>query len=59
MVYAGNKEVEQIAGEIKVTTGLEFLKDVRIGPHLHTGFKCQAIIFRDNISATLVAINSW
>lgn len=24
MVYAGNKEVEQIAGEIKVTTGLEF-----------------------------------
>jgi cyanophycinase len=33
MIYAGNKEVQQIAGEIKVTTGLEFLKDVCIDTH--------------------------
>lgn len=33
MIYAGNKEVEQISGEIKITTGLEFLKDVCIDTH--------------------------
>jgi len=33
MIYAGNKGVQQIAGEIKVTTGLEFLKDVCIDTH--------------------------
>jgi cyanophycinase len=33
MIIAGNKEVQQIAGEIKVTTGLEFLKDVCIDTH--------------------------
>jgi cyanophycinase len=33
MIYAGNKEVQQISGEIKVTTGLEFLKDVCIDTH--------------------------
>jgi cyanophycinase len=33
MIYAGNKEVEQIGGEIKITTGLEFLKDVCIDTH--------------------------
>ncbi|WP_407430389.1 cyanophycinase [Arcticibacter sp.] len=33
MIYAGNKEVQQIAGGIKVTTGLEFLKDVCIDTH--------------------------
>lgn len=33
MIYAGNKEVEQFTGEIKVTTGLEFLKDVCIDTH--------------------------
>jgi cyanophycinase len=33
MIYAGSKEKEQIAGEIKVTTGLEFLKDVCIDTH--------------------------
>lgn len=33
MIYAGNKEHEQIAGEIKITTGLEFLKDVCIDTH--------------------------
>lgn len=38
MIYAGNKEVEQISGEIKVTTGLEFLKDVCIDTHfVHRG----------------------
>jgi cyanophycinase len=33
MIYAGSKEVQQIAGKIKVTTGLEFLKDVCIDTH--------------------------
>lgn len=33
MIYAGNKEMQQITGEIKVTTGLEFLKDVCIDTH--------------------------
>lgn len=33
MIYAGNKDVQQIAGGIKVTTGLEFLKDVCIDTH--------------------------
>lgn len=33
MIYAGSKENEQIAGEIKVTTGLEFLKDICIDTH--------------------------
>lgn len=33
MIYAGNKEVQQITGGIKVTTGLEFLKDVCIDTH--------------------------
>jgi cyanophycinase len=38
MIYAGSKEVEQIAGEIKVTTGLEFLRDVCIDTHfVHRG----------------------
>jgi cyanophycinase len=33
MIYAGAKEVQQISGEIKITTGLEFLKDVCIDTH--------------------------
>ncbi|WP_207429644.1 cyanophycinase [Pedobacter sp. SYSU D00535] len=33
MIYAGNKDVQQISGEIKITTGLEFLKDVCIDTH--------------------------
>jgi cyanophycinase len=38
MIYAGNKEEEQIGGEIKVTTGLEFLKDACIDTHfVHRG----------------------
>ncbi|HEY8898602.1 MAG TPA: cyanophycinase [Niastella sp.] len=38
MIYAGDKEVEQIGGEIKVTTGLEFLHDVCIDTHfVHRG----------------------
>ncbi len=38
MIYAGSKDVEQISGEIKITTGLEFLKDVCIDTHfVHRG----------------------
>lgn len=38
MIYAGNKEVQELGGEIKVTTGLEFLKDVCIDTHfVHRG----------------------
>lgn len=33
MIYAGSKETHEVAGEIKVTTGLEFLKDVCIDTH--------------------------
>ncbi len=33
MIYAGNKEKQQITGAIKITTGLEFLKDVCIDTH--------------------------
>ena len=33
MIYAGNKEKQQITGSIKITTGLEFLKDVCIDTH--------------------------
>jgi len=38
MIYAGTKEVEQLTSEIKVTTGLEFMKDVCIDTHfVHRG----------------------
>lgn len=38
MIYAGNNEVQEIGGMIKVTTGLEFLKDVCIDTHfVHRG----------------------
>lgn len=33
MIYAGNQDVQQITGAIKITTGLEFLKDVCIDTH--------------------------
>jgi cyanophycinase len=33
MIFAGSKDVEELAGEIKITTGLEFLKDVCIDTH--------------------------
>jgi cyanophycinase len=33
MIYAGNQKVQQIAGEVKLTTGLEFLKDVCVDTH--------------------------
>lgn len=33
MIYAGNNDVQEIGGEIKVTTGLEFVKDVLIDTH--------------------------
>jgi cyanophycinase len=38
MIYAGNDEDQQISGEIKVTTGLEFLRDVCVDTHfVHRG----------------------
>jgi cyanophycinase len=38
MIYAGNEEVQELGGSIKVTTGLEFLKDVCIDTHfVHRG----------------------
>jgi cyanophycinase len=38
MIYAGSKEEEEITTEIKITTGLEFLKDVCIDTHfVHRG----------------------
>ncbi len=38
MIYAGSKEEEEITSEIKITTGLEFLKDVCIDTHfVHRG----------------------
>ena len=33
MIYAGSKGEEQITGEIKITAGLEFVKDVCIDTH--------------------------
>ncbi|MDB5192460.1 MAG: hypothetical protein JWQ96_2023 [Segetibacter sp.] len=33
MIYAGNEKVQQIGGQIKITTGLEFLKDICIDTH--------------------------
>jgi cyanophycinase len=33
MIYAGKEDVQEVSGEIKVTTGLEFLKDVCIDTH--------------------------
>lgn len=38
MIYAGSDEIQEIGGMIKVTTGLEFLKDVLIDTHfVHRG----------------------
>ena len=37
MIYAGNKEKQQTTGTIKITTGLEFLRDMCIDTHLLTG----------------------
>lgn len=38
MIYAGNQEVQEMGGAIKVTTGLEFLRDVCIDTHfVHRG----------------------
>lgn len=33
MIYSGSKGKQEIAGEVKITTGLEFLKDVCIDTH--------------------------
>ena len=38
MIYAGNEEVHELGGNIKLTTGLEFLRDVCIDTHfVHRG----------------------
>lgn len=38
MIYAGSKDVEEVTGEIRVTTGLQFLNDVCIDTHfVHRG----------------------
>ena len=38
MIYGGSSAVQELAGEIKVTTGMEFLKDVCIDTHfVHRG----------------------
>jgi cyanophycinase len=38
MIYAGNEEVQELGGEIKLTTGLEFVKDVCLDTHfVHRG----------------------
>jgi cyanophycinase len=33
MIYAGNKDKQQVTGAIKITTGLEFLRDVCVDTH--------------------------
>jgi len=33
MIFAGSKDDQQIAGEVRITTGLEFLRDVCIDTH--------------------------
>jgi cyanophycinase len=33
MIYGGSKEKEEIGGEIRITTGMEFLKDVCVDTH--------------------------
>ena len=38
MIYAGNDEVQELGGQIKVTTGLQFMRDVCIDTHfVHRG----------------------
>lgn len=38
MIYAGNEDVQEITSAIKITTGLEFVKDVCIDTHfIHRG----------------------
>ncbi|HEV7620534.1 MAG TPA: cyanophycinase [Flavisolibacter sp.] len=38
MIYAGRDEVQELGGEIKVTTGMEFMKDICIDTHfIHRG----------------------
>lgn len=38
MIYAGNEEVQELGGMIKITTGMEFLKDVCIDTYfVHRG----------------------
>jgi cyanophycinase len=58
MIYAGNEEVQQIGGEIKVTAGLEFLRDVSIDTHfVHRGrFVRMAQVIATNPTAIGIGI---
>jgi cyanophycinase len=53
MIYAGNKELQQITGEVKITIGLEFLKDVCIDTHFvdRTRFVRMAQVIATNPSS--------
>jgi cyanophycinase len=53
MIYAGNKELQQITGEVKITTGLEFLKDVCVDTHFvdRTRFVRMAQVIATNPSS--------
>jgi cyanophycinase len=33
MIYAGNDEIQEIGGEVKIALGMEFLKDVCVDTH--------------------------
>jgi cyanophycinase len=38
MIYSGHKDVEEVTGEIRITTGLQFLNDVCVDTHfVHRG----------------------
>jgi cyanophycinase len=58
MIFAGNGKAEQIAGEIKITTGLEFVKDVCIDTHfVHRGrFVRMAQVIATNPSSIGIGI---
>ena len=55
MIYAGNQDVQQMSGEIKITTGLEFLNDVCIDTHFvdRSRFEILAIIDNRNFAEAI------
>ncbi|MCW3105975.1 MAG: hypothetical protein JWQ09_481 [Segetibacter sp.] len=58
MIYAGDEEVQQLGGEIKITAGLEFLRDVSIDTHfVHRGrFVRMAQVIATNPTAIGIGI---
>ncbi len=58
MIYAGDQEVQEVSGEIKVTTGLEFLKDVCVDTHFvhRSRFVRLAQVIATNPGATGIGI---